>query len=74
MLTLCADEKKAIIAIIIILWRGDKVLTDVEQRRKGFAIVVCQSLQLVALGSSMKRPKGEQSRMSRIEQIMLPLE
>ena len=50
MLMLGAGRKKAINGIIIILWRRDKVVTDMEQRSERFAIVVCQKLQTVAPG------------------------
>lgn len=42
MLMLGADEKKAINGIISILWRRDKEVIDMGQRRKKFAITVCQ--------------------------------
>lgn len=74
MLMLGAGEKKAINGIISILWRRNKVVTVMEQRRKRFAIMFCQRLQSVAPCSRMKGPKGEQSVISRFEQIMLPFE
>lgn len=73
MLMLGASEKKAINNIISILWRRDKIVTCMEQRRTRFAIVVFQRLQTVASSSSIKDRKGEQSKISRFEPIMLPL-
>lgn len=78
MVMLSAGEKKAINGIIIILcasiWRRDKVVTNMEQRRKRFVCIVCQSKAAsVASGSSMKGPKREQSMRSHFEPIMLPL-
>ncbi len=49
MLMLGADEKKAINGIISILWRRDKEVIDMGQRRKKFAITVCQRPQIEAL-------------------------
>lgn len=78
MVMLSAGEKKAINGIIIILcagvWRRDKVVTNMEQRRKRFVWIVCQSRAAsVASGSSMKGPKREQSMRSHFEPRMLPL-
>ena len=73
MLMLGADEKKAINGIISILWRRDKEVIDMGQRRKKFARTVCQRPQMEAPCSSLKGLKRGQSEIPRFEPVMLPL-